>query len=67
MKIKAFLNPKIKFGEVHISYLKRMGEVKFKKMNAAQNLYAVLSLFIRSVHKQKHTTSKIMRDNFFFS
>lgn len=59
MKIKAFLNPKIKCGEVHIFYLKRLGEVKFKKVNAVKNLFAVLSLFIKSAHKQKHTSSEI--------
>ncbi len=45
IKIRAFLNPKIKCGEAHISYLKRMGNVKFKKIDAVKNLYSVLCLF----------------------
>jgi len=46
MKIRAFLNPKIKCGEVHISYLKRIGSVKFKKINAVQNLWSVFRLYL---------------------
>jgi len=45
MKIRAYLNPKIKCGETHISYLKRIGDVKFKKIDAVQNLYSVLCLY----------------------
>jgi len=45
IKIMAFLSPKIKCGEVHISYLKRIGNVKFKKINAVQNLCSVLYLY----------------------
>lgn len=60
MKIRAFLNPKIKCGEVHIFYLKRMGEVKFKKMNAMQNLYAVLSLFTKLALKINTVNPKFL-------
>jgi len=45
IKIMAFLSPKIKCGEVHISYLKRLGKVKFNKINAVQNLCSVLHLY----------------------
>jgi len=45
IKIRAFLNPELKCGEVHISYLKRIGNVKFKKINAVQNLFSVLYLY----------------------
>lgn len=45
IKIKAFLHPEINCGEVHISYLKRIEKVKFKKIDAVKNLYSILVLF----------------------
>lgn len=45
-KIKAFLNPEITCGEVHISYLKRMGNIKFKKIDAIKNLCSAFGLYL---------------------
>lgn len=51
IKIKSFLNPDINCDEVRISYLKREGKIKFKKIDAIKNLYSFLSLFKEFVQK----------------
>lgn len=51
IKIRAFLNPEIKCGEIHISCLQRIGKSKFKKTDAIKNLYSVLSLRMELVQK----------------
>ncbi|MFB0561846.1 MAG: glycosyltransferase family 2 protein, partial [Candidatus Lokiarchaeia archaeon] len=55
IKIKAFLNPEIKCGEARISYLHRIGNTKFKKIDGIKNLYSVLLLFIELKQKGKFT------------
>lgn len=55
IKIKAFLNPEIKCGKVRISYLHRIGNTKFKKIDGIKNLYSVLLLFIELKQKGKFT------------
>lgn len=46
IKIKAFLHSDINYGEVHISYSPRIGEVKIRKIDALRNLFSVLSQWL---------------------
>ncbi len=52
IKIKAFLNPKIKCGEIHISYFPRIGKSKFSKIDALKSLCSTLFLFKKLLRKK---------------
>jgi len=59
IKIRAFLDPDINCGETHITYLPRVGKVKFKIIDGVKNLCSVLSLFITLIsNKARSLRSK---------
>jgi len=49
IKIKAFLHSDINYGEVHISYLPRVGETKFRKIDTVIILYSTLSQWLEMI------------------
>lgn len=56
IKIRAFLGFGIKCGEIHISYLPRVGTNKFRRMkDSLQNLYSILSLWMEFMLVQKRS------------
>jgi len=56
IKIRAFLDPSIKCGEVHIPYLSRIGISKFRRMkDSMQTFYSVLSLWVKLIVMQKRS------------
>jgi dolichol-phosphate hexosyltransferase len=52
IKIKAFSAPAIRCGEIHITYLPRIGKPKFRKSDGINNLLSVLSLRIKLTKKE---------------
>ena len=55
IKIKCWLNPSIKCGELHIPYFPRIGKVKFKKTkDGIKNLYDLLILRAKNKRRSIH-------------